>query len=104
MRLAASPGTRRASDARLDMALDGPFHVAREHVALEVHAIAGRTVVERGDREGMRDHGHRERARGAPEDRQADAVDGDRSLLHEQARERGREAETVERAVADGGE
>src|SRR3954447_4634203 len=78
------------------------FDVLGEHVDFEVDGIAGPLRAQRGDGEGVRDDGDVEGAASIVEgsDGEADAVDGDRSLLDDVAQEtRGRGERHAGRAV-----
>ena len=67
----------RRREARLEQALD----VLREHVDLEVDALAGHEAAERRLGQRVRDQRHAERVVVQLGDRQRDALDGDRALL-----------------------
>src|SRR5437764_5325181 len=61
--------------------------VLGRHVDLEVHGVAGLLGTEVGDLGGVRDHRHREPVVEDIDDREADAVDGDRALLDDVAQQ-----------------
>src|SRR5438132_641989 len=77
-----------------------PLDLLEEHVRLQVHAVARLPLTERALGEGVRDQGHGEARTATGEDRQADAVDGDRALLDQVGGEGAGGAEAVEEPVA----
>src|SRR5436190_3553837 len=91
--------TRRASRLRTTRP-QHPLDLFEQHVCLEVHAVAGLALPERALGEGVRDERHVEARAATGEDRQADAVDGDRALLDQVGGEGAGGAEAVEEPVA----
>src|SRR5438477_8085890 len=62
--------------------LQESLHVSRKYVRLEIHGVADLPKAECGDSLCMRNHGDRERPLVESSHCQADAVDGNRALVH----------------------
>src|SRR6478672_9426358 len=88
----AARGTRRKRSGRRarswKVALQQLLHVLGHYVHLDVDRRAGALRPERGDRRSVRDDGDAERLVVEVEDREADAVHGDRTLLNAIAHQR----------------
>src|SRR5438067_13074124 len=82
-------------------AREHPLDVARDHVDLEIHARSGAELAERGRGERVRDHVHFETGAVDRVHREAHAVDADRALAREVARQRRGRFDHQPRACAE---
>src|SRR5262249_19244499 len=85
---ARARGGARSLPARTPSAAEQALRVARERIDFEVDAVAGAQTLERGHGEGGRNQVDLELGAAHGVDGQAHAIDGDRSLAREVARER----------------